>query len=281
MIKLNNVEIDFKMFPNKEKKVLIDEYMISPSGNNKIIFKWEGDEDLISLMFVKRWIDGVLPRQTNELLIAYMPYSRMDRVEDECFTLKYVCEIINAMSFDFITVIEPHSDVTIALLNNATAFEMSKALFEEAISTCIVDFNVEDDFVCYPDATAHKRYSKMGDYNEVIGMKDRDFTTGWIKNLDLFIPGSKSLHGKNVIIIDDLCSKGGTFIMTAKELRARGAKSVTLVVAHCEESILEGEILNTDLIDKVFTTNTMTTHEQAGKHATSGKMYIANFVEYI
>jgi len=228
MIKLNNVEIDFEMFPNKEKKVIVEEYLLHSSMVNNIIFKWESDADFINLMFVKKEIDKFSLHQTNKLLIAYMPYSRMDRVENECFTLKYICEVINTMGFDSITVIEPHSDVTIALLNNATAFEMSKILFDEAISTCVVDFNRDEDFVCYPDATAHKRYSKMGDYNAIIGMKDRDFETGWIKNLELFIPSGKSVNGKNVIIIDDICSKGGTFIMTAKKLRSRGAKSVTL-----------------------------------------------------
>lgn len=44
----------------------------------------------------------------------------MDRVKnpDEVFTLKYFCEFINDLKFDVVYVNDPHSDVSMALLNN-------------------------------------------------------------------------------------------------------------------------------------------------------------------
>ena len=64
---------------------------------------------------------------------------------------------------------------------------------------------------------------------------------------------------KSVIIRDDICSYGGTFVAAAKELRARGVESITLVVTHCENNILKGEVF--DYIDKVITTDSICTAE--------------------
>ncbi|NRT27906.1 phosphoribosylpyrophosphate synthetase [Clostridium beijerinckii] len=40
-----------------------------------------------------------------------------------------------------------------------------------------------------------------------------------------------------------------------------GATEIYLVVTHCEDTIFDGEILKTDLITKVFTTNSILSKE--------------------
>ena len=67
------------------------------------------------------------------------------------------------------------------------------------------------------------------------------------------------------IIIDDLCSKGGTFEYAARILKSLGAKKVYLVVTHCEENIFNGKLLdNNSPIDKIFTSKSIlsTEHEK-------------------
>ena len=59
---------------------------------------------------------------------------------------------------------------------------------------------------------------------------------------------------RKVMIVDDSCSRGGTFFHSAKALKEAGAKEIALYVSLCENTILEGEIFNCGLIDKVFTT---------------------------
>lgn len=278
MIKVNGVEIEMTSFPNRETCVGIDPDILEDEGNI-VFFQYRDDGDLIKLMFVKKWIDDY-PSLINILVLAHIPYARLDRKDTNhsVFTLKHVSEYINWLGFEEILVIESHSDVAVALLNNTTNMPLTKILFNEAVSTGEIEFDPAEDFVCYPDATAQKRYGKMGDYKALIGMKDRDFQTGWIKNLDIFVPGGYSVKDRNVVIVDDLCSKGGTFILTAKELRKLGAKSITLIVAHCEETILDGEILKTDLIDNVITSNSMISQEQT---ISFEKMHVADLEEML
>lgn len=290
MILLNGEKVEFIKFPYAEVKLDLDAHLLrdEPGDTNTITFMYENDGELIRLMFVKKEIDAYCLNAKTGLDVAFMPYARMDREsEDSCFTLKYVSEFINFLNFVWVDIYEPHSDVCIALVNRSKAIELTKWLFAEAVSSGKIEFDPEKDFVCYPDATAHKRYSKMGNYNAAIGMKDRDFKTGWIKNLEIFVPGNVEdparmlvanggVAGRNVVIVDDLCSKGGTFILTAKKLREYGAKTVTLVVGHCEPSILDGEILKTDLIDCVVTSNTII---DQNKLASFPKVFVADFMD--
>jgi ribose-phosphate pyrophosphokinase len=65
------------------------------------------------------------------------------------------------------------------------------------------------------------------------------------------------IKGSKILIIDDICSRGGTFYFSAKKLKELGAKEVYLYVTHCENTIFEGEIFTSGLIEKVYTTNSI------------------------
>lgn len=258
MIFLNSIPLEFKVFPNGE--TLMNEEQIRNSisfSTNVISLKYENDNDLIKLMFTKCFLDTL--KIQAELIIYYMPYSRMDRSEGKsAFTLKYVTDFINGLNFDKIIVIEPHSDVTPALLNNCeTSFPSVNILYDVKK---LINFYEDTDYIYFPDSGAEKRYNKMIKVkNSIVGFKHRDFMTGKITSLDVL--GASDLTGRRIIMIDDLSSYGGTFILGATELKKLGATRVYLVVGHAEESIYKGDIFKTDLIDKVFTTNSIITEE--------------------
>lgn len=261
MILLNGKEVKFTSFPNGETKV--DEESINSRFHsympNNIVFKYENDSDLIRLMFVKKHIDSLNANSFNKLTINYMPYSRMDRTEKQSvFTLKYVTEFINSLKFDFVVVIEPHSDVTSALLDRSLSMNVTFNILKDVMKE--VEFNKDEDYLFFPDAGAQKRYGKETNLNQLVGFKQRDWSTGQIKSLDLV--GEIPTKPFKVIIVDDLCSYGGTFIQSADKLAAAGASEIYLIVTHCENSIFNGRIFNDDsLIKKVFTTDTILTDE--------------------
>ena len=74
----------------------------------------------------------------------------------------------------------------------------------------------------------------------------------------------EDIKGKNILIVDDICSRGGTFYHSAKKLKELGANKIYLYISHCENTILEGDLLTSGLIEKVFTTNSIFTkkHEK-------------------
>ena len=87
------------------------------------------------------------------------------------------------------------------------------------------------------------------------GIKKRDFKSGKILGLD--VVSDTDLTGKKVLIIDDICSAGGTFKYSAMKLKELGAKDVALYVSHCEDNIQNGDLLTTDLVSTIYTTDTI------------------------
>lgn len=250
MILLNGKEVEFGTFPNGETLFRKDGLQIH--SHNMVSFKYENDSDLIKLMFLKSYIDG--HKTKNTLIVYYMPYSRMDRSEnDSPFTLKYVANFINSLKFDYIEVIEPHSDVTCAVLNNARPNYVNYRLINKVMEE--VGFDPNHDSIVFPDSGAQKRYSSLKFNNILIGNKKRDFETGRITSLDIIGEGG---NGNTAIIVDDLSSYGGTFLITADVLKQKGFDNIYLLVGHAEDSIFKGGIFKEKSpITKVFTTNSI------------------------
>lgn len=278
MILIDGREIEFMKFPNGETKLIEDVIIGYVSIPQNVHFKYESDESLIQLMLVKRYLDSLgYPSPT--LTIYYMPYSRMDRSENQsAFTLKYVADFINGLGFRNVSVIEPHSDVTPALLNNCNSVYINFNLLP--LVEASVEFDPSKDFLFFPDAGAQKRYSKLNGYKQLVGFKHRDFATGKIKSLE--VVGATGDTGK-VIIVDDLSSYGGTFIASAEKLRKLGFNEIYLLVAHAENSIFKGTLFSSGLIDKIFTTNSILSEH---KHNWStalfkNKLHVFNIKDFI
>ena len=255
MIILNETEVEFNSFPNGETQLLHDELDIRMFNN--IFFKYENDGDLIKLMFLKKFMNGQCRNKDwNRLVISYMPYSRMDRSEDGSpFTLKYVTEFINSLDFSEVIIIEPHSDVTLALLDFAKAKYVNFNLVPDVMEN--MEFDIEKDYIFFPDAGAAKRYHSLKGYKTLVGHKERDFKTGEIKSLKVVGDVDSIPGGAKVLIIDDLSSYGGTFVHSAIALYELGFSTVNLLVAHAENSIFKGKLF--DNVDKVYTTDSILT----------------------
>ncbi|MHA6482127.1 ribose-phosphate pyrophosphokinase [Paenibacillus sp. strain BS8-2] len=260
MIALNGVALTFKTFPNGETLVDGEAIKRLAAVSNRLDFKYENDGDLIKLMFVKRHLDEL--RHTASLIVRYMPYSRMDRVEgDSVFTLKHTAAFLNGLGFEEVTIIEPHSDVTPALVDRSRAEYPTMGLLAKVLEE--TKFDASRDYLFFPDAGAQKRYSKVNGYKQLVGFKSRDFATGEIRSLEIVGSIDAGTKGFKAIIVDDLCSYGGTFLRSAERLRAAGATEVYLVVGHCENAIFKGELLSSGLVDQVFTTDTILDTQQA------------------
>lgn len=114
----------------------------------------------------------------------------------------------------------------------------------------------ENDHIVFPDKGAAARYANSGYANICIMEKKRNPTTGKIE--DMRLKEGKVNPGAKCIIIDDLCSKGGTFAWAGSILKSLGASEVYLIVSHCEETIFEGKLLTEGSpISKVYTSSSI------------------------
>lgn len=244
MLIFNRKEVKFGQFPNGETNLKFSQLSIAKKDNT-VFLKFESDQDLFNLYIFKQYFDSIGAKLS--LYILYMPYSRMDRLNDfYTFNLKFVAKFINDLKFKTVTVVDAHSDVTMAVLDRASHDSYTSVLFNQFRK------EVSEFVVMFPDAGAEKRYSKSFCYPTVVGSKERDFSNG---NIIKFNISGADVAGKDVVIIDDLCSKGGTFVGAAKALKEAGAKDIYLIVTHCENTVWEGELFAH--IKKVYTTNSI------------------------
>ena len=254
MIRVGEISIPWgkSMFPDHSLLVKLDpDKMFDNRGAIKVEWLYEGDSELFTLICVKRHIDRHFSTREVVLDMPYIPHARMDRVksDEDVFTLKYFAEVINSLNFKIVWVRDAHSNVSLALIDNVVDTGV-EAYIRKAAELAGADA------MFYPDEGAMKRYSDNSEKPYAFGMKKRDWKTGQILGLDII--NAENVVGKDVLIVDDICSRGGTFYHSAKALKAAGAKSVSLYVTHCEETITLGELAASDgLVDHVYTTRSI------------------------
>jgi ribose-phosphate pyrophosphokinase len=254
MIKVDGVEIKQGQFPDHTLLMKFDPNSDEFNCDHsfiKVEWIYENDAELFALICVKKHLDRHFTNPHVVLIMPYIPHARMDRVksDEDVFTLKYFCEVINSLKFDVVWVRDAHSNVSLALLNN---------VFEEPIE-CYVREAINQsgaEALFFPDEGAMKRYADLfKDMPYAFGMKKRDWKTGQIQGLDLVNP--ENIVDKKVLIVDDICSRGGTFYHSAKALHEAGAAEVNLYITHCESTIHEGNLREKGLINQIYTTDSI------------------------
>jgi len=255
MILIENKIIEINKFPDGTL-LLKEDISDNFKDFDKLTIKWffENNEELVALIFLVKHIKSHGIKDI-DLFMPYIPNARQDRVKnnEDVFTLKYFAEIINLLDFNSVSSLDPHSSVSEALINNMNIISPKKYIVQ-----AIDEISDKDLIVFYPDEGAMKRYSNMLDMPYCFGIKNRDWKTGEIK--DLSVVGELDLiKSSNVLIVDDISSRGGTFYHSACKLKELGANDLYLYISHCENTILKGDVLKDDLFKKVFTTNSIFT----------------------
>lgn len=231
MIKLNGQQINSTLFPDGTSQVWnISLDTLSKSVSSNIFnIEWEfsHEAELFHLMQLVELLKTFQPEYQRHLNMDFLPYGRQDKIvsNSTTFALTTFAKILNTMEFDKVTSLDTHNpEVTSWLINNF------KNIFPYTQIQAAVD-NCDPDVLCFPDKGAITRYGKelafLGKIH-VYGEKERDQLSGHITKY--------VLHGdvldRDVLMVDDLCDGGMTFILMAKALLTNGAKSVNLYTTH-------------------------------------------------
>lgn len=273
MISINTQPIDKTTFPDGTHLFrctgwkLTKKAQLLDSNEANINWQYDNDSELFELKCVVDYLRNNGITKIN-LYMPYVPNARMDRIKnrDEMFTLKSFADLINNMHFANVFVLDIHSNVGAALINNITVISP-----KENIKTIInKHLPIKPTTMFFPDEGAMKRYSdiaKQLQFPFALGMKERDWRTGEIKGLQV-LGKANYICNCNILIIDDICSKGSTFYHSAKALKGLGAKDISLYVSHLENAVHNGEMIQSGLISHIYTTDSIYRPELAPKNTT-------------
>lgn len=158
-------------------------------------------------------------------ITLYVPYflgSRSDRqfeAGSNNYLKKVICPIINSLNLDVVTVLDPHSDVLEACINNFN--KVSNLSFVRwAFKDLTADHHINAFQIVSPDAGANKKIYKLaeelGYRKDIITCSKSRETDGQLSNIRTNIRSDQ--WANPFVIIDDICDGGRTFTEIAKRI---------------------------------------------------------------
>jgi ribose-phosphate pyrophosphokinase len=214
------VKYDIFRYPAGETQVRIKSKTISAlrTADRVIIRAAIDNGEVMALALLSDAVDHLLAPGTEKFLtLPYLPYSRADRrfTEGDCFGLKAFGNVINGLRFDKVLTFDVHSPIArkyIANLKNLSPETrikdvLKKLTAEQRLGILLPDKGaVRYDFVnslilpiFQADKIREPQTGKLSGFS---------VPTGWaLKDIDA------------LLIVDDICDGGGTFVGIADELK--------------------------------------------------------------
>lgn len=249
MIKLfsggKEVKFTTTVFPDKTSQVWkLDENAMSPDKDNHILWLFENEAELFHVCQISQLCYDVFDT-TVDLVCPYLPYGRQDK------------EVSNSASFALTTFKEILFNAGITRIETFDAHSKSDMVYPTEVASP-GEFHrsiLNHDFVCYPDKGAASRYMHSISGPFIYTEKVRNQLTGDITGIRL-VTNNQDIAGKKILIIDDICDGGMTFIKVAEALKVYCPNRIDLAVSHGLFS--KGRhVLHEAGISDIFTTNSL------------------------
>lgn len=250
MIRINQQNVAVKKFPNGEILVSLKDFALD--NQHKIEIYWDTikteqnislhDELMYILLFVNAVKNSKLADELKQNIVLSMnmlPYARQDRAMnfETPASNKVMIGLLNSLGLKKIKVNDIHSDSSRVLFNDGLLEEIEqKDCFFETIKTkAVFEEMKEGQFVFIsPDAGAYKKIFdvslylgeklEIAPYPIITAQKHRDLRTGKITETHIELSKQFEILGLdrdkpiNILVVDDICDGGRTFIELAKAI---------------------------------------------------------------
>ena len=243
------LDVEIKRFPDGEKYVRVldsaEEVTLVQST-----FRPQ-DEHLVEMILLA---DALRERGVRKLraVVPYLAFSRQDRVtkEGEPVSVRAVMKTL-ALYYDELYVFDLHNPETLKFFpGKAVNLSPARAIAE------YFGEKLGEGVVLAPDKGARERAKAVA---EKLGLEYSHFEKKRISPTEVEMrPVDIDVKGKNVLIVDDIISTGGTMIRAANLLREMGAGKVFVAATH--GVFAEGAIERVSkAVDELAVTNTIPT----------------------
>lgn len=230
MIKINGHKINVTMFPDGTSQVWKQSPKVLSALDEEVWnFEWifENEGEIFQIYQFMCLAAGLEkdPVETT-LYTPYLPYARQDKAfsNESCFALR-VLEDILLEQFDKVIVFDAHNPDFFN--GDHKLYDFVNILPTEKVRAIVAEHGV--DAIVFPDKGARTRYGGLIDLPSFYADKVREQLTGEILGLTFEVPPPE---GANILVWDDLCDGGRTFIELSKILQPLAPKDLTLYVSH-------------------------------------------------
>lgn len=237
----------------------------SPAPAYRIHATLFSSDALMQLLLVTDAIRRIAPAARIELIAPYFPYARQDRVcaDGEAFSARMMCDLINAQQYSKVEIWDAHSPVVPALLDRVVdvpTWWFAKEVVRIAKAPGVVRVSKTSPILIAPDAGAEKKVQALAERENLMmfgARKVRDPETGVLSSVVIdgdSLTSYTTVHPITpLLIVDDICDGGRSFIQLAKVLRTQVPNPIWLYVTHGIMS--QGFEVFEGLIDRIFVAN--------------------------
>lgn len=222
LLKLKIVNKTEKRFSDREFYVKIEDDL--KDKEVVLIQNTWNDEKFVELLLLQSAIKGMFPKKLITV-IPYFGYARQDKrfKDGECLSSEVMANCIQ-MNTDAVLTIELHKEDIIRFFKTPVKNIRAENLLKEKAE------EISPDIIIAPDFGAFETNEKIAtaiNCNCDFMQKERKSDT------EVFMkPPSSDVKGKNVLIIDDIISRGETIYKATKILKENFAKEVHVLCVH-------------------------------------------------
>ncbi len=219
---------DFKLFPDGESKFTLSDKV---SGKHIMIVQstyQPVDQHLFQLLLASHQLSEEGAMVT--AVVPYLAYARQDKefLPGEGITLGVVAHLMRSAGIQRLVTVDIHSAEGLALFSFPT---YSVSAIPGLVEYARGELDLKDPVVIAPDFGSSKRteaFAQLYGARFLQMTKRRDRTSGDVTTKDSRL----DVKGRDVVIVDDIISTGGTIKLAAETVLKQGAKRALAVCVH-------------------------------------------------
>jgi ribose-phosphate pyrophosphokinase len=256
-----------KIASKLKSKFIGCELRVFPDGESKITLKDKPKGKTIVVQSIHPPVDSNLIRSLAIIsqarscssqvyaVIPYMGYARQDRqfLPGEIITMEIIAKLFKAAGATKIIVVDIHSTIALKHLQipakNVSAVEELVKYFRK--------LSLKDPLVVSPDKGGIERarnFANLLSVDFIALEKHRDRKSG---NILIKTKGLDGVKGRDMIIVDDMISTGGSIVKAAEFLKKQKSGKIyaccthALLIGDAEKKIIKAGVI------KIISTNTI------------------------
>jgi ribose-phosphate pyrophosphokinase len=225
---LSLLDAQFQVFPDEESK-----FTLNQKVGGKSVFVVQStyqppDQHLFQLLLASHQLSEQGAKVT--AVVPYLAYARQDKefLPGEGVTLGVVAHLMRSMGIRRLVTVDIHSAEGLALFSFPT---YSVSAVPDLVNYTKEKVDLKDPVVVSPDFGGSKRTEAFAQLYGAPFLrlnKTRDRASGKVS-----VEGAKlEVKGKDVVIVDDIISTGGTVKAASEAVLAQGARSTHAICVH-------------------------------------------------
>jgi len=221
------IQTETKIFPDGESKVTLGKI---PKKSVILVVQSTYppvDTNLLQALSIISQVRKISSRTF--AIIPYMGYARQDKqfLSGEVITMSVVAKMLQSAGAKKVIVVDIHSNTALNHFNIPT--ENISAVPE--LANYFKKLNLKNPLVVSPDvggSSRSKKFASLLKTDFIVLKKHRDRNTGRVS-----IQTTKAdVQGKDLILVDDIISTGGSIIKAAQFLKKQKCKRVFVACTH-------------------------------------------------